>query len=83
MGQPLPVGIQRAIAQRYWSFGRGVLREGHAAASNQYFKAAKALDSRQCVVGHPPYPQLVQWLGPHRAEIVVTGLKQLRSTFVG
>ncbi|MEM9213308.1 MAG: glycosyltransferase [Cyanobacteria bacterium P01_F01_bin.150] len=83
LGQPLPIAIRQAIAQRYWQFGRGILREGHLTASKQYFETAKALDKQHCVVGPVPYPQLVQWLGPHYAETVITGLKQLRSTFVG
>ncbi len=78
MGQPLPESIRQAIAKRYWQFGRGVLREGHSAAAAQYFQAARSL-SQRCVVGASPYPQLVQWFGPYRAESVLTRVKELKA----
>jgi glycosyltransferase involved in cell wall biosynthesis len=78
IGHSLPDAIRRAIAQRYWQFGRGLLREGYATAAKQYFQAAKALDPKHCVVGNAPYPSLVQWLGPYPAEAILTTLKRLK-----
>lgn len=75
--QPLSPGVRRAFAQRFWKFGRGVLREGNAEAAKQYFQAAKALDAQHCVVGKAPYPPLVRWLGPQAAEAMFTTFKQL------
>ncbi len=82
IGQPLPPPIRQAIAQRYWQFGRGVLREGHSVAAQQYFQAAKVLDPQNCVVGNSPYPSLVRVLGAEQAETVLTTLKHLKSKFI-
>lgn len=83
LGQPLPLAICRAIARRYWQFGRGVLREGHPDAAQQYFQAAQELDAQHCMVGHFPYPDLVKWFGPYRAEAVLTTFKQLKLNLIG
>jgi len=81
--QSLSPGIRRAFAQRFWQFGRAVLREGNAAAAQKYFQAAKALDAEHCVVGKAPYPHLVRWLGPQGAEAVLTTFKQLNLKRIG
>lgn len=81
--QPLSSGIRRAFAQRFWQFGRAVLREGNATAAQQYFQAAKALDAQHCVVGKAPYPILVRWLGPQRAETMFNTFKQLKRKRIG
>lgn len=83
LGQPLPSASRQAIAKRYWQFGRGVLREGHQTAAQQYFQTAQELDRQHCIVGQSPYPELVKWLGPYRAEAILTQLKQLKLNFAG
>jgi glycosyltransferase involved in cell wall biosynthesis len=81
--QPLDPGICRAFAQRFWQFGRAILREGNTTAAQQYFQAAKALDPQHCIVGKAPYPQLVRWLGAQGAEAVFTTFKQLKLKRIG
>jgi glycosyltransferase involved in cell wall biosynthesis len=80
--QPLNPSVRRAFAQRFWQFGRGILREGNAEAASQYFQAAKALDHQHCVVGKAPYPSLVKWFGPQGAEAIFTAFKQLKLKFI-
>lgn len=81
--QPLSSGVRRAFAQRFWQFGRAVLREGNAAAARQYFQAAKALDAQHCIVGKTPYPRLVRWFGPQAAEAIFNTFKQLKLKRIG
>lgn len=83
LGQTLPSAIRRAIARRYWQFGRGVLREGYPSAAKQYFEAAQKLDAQHCIVGRFPYPELVKWFGPYKAETLLTTFKQLKLSFAG
>lgn len=76
--QPTAVSIRQAMAQRYWQFGRGVLREGYTTAAQKYFQAAQALSPRRCMFGNAPYPLLARWLGPYRAEALLTSIKQFQ-----
>lgn len=78
----IPASIKRALARKFWRYGRAVLREGHSAAAREYFQSAQELDHQHCIVGQSPYPALVKWLGPYRAEAVLTQLKQLKLNFV-
>lgn len=83
LGSSLPSAVRRAIAQRYWTFGRGVLREGHIETAKEYFRSARMLDQQHCITGNPPYPALARWLGPYSAEAILTHLKQLKLGFSG
>ena len=69
--------VRRALARRYWAFGRGVLREGYINEARQYFSAARQLDKHRCAVGQTPYLLLVPFLGPVWAEQVMTHLRYL------
>lgn len=83
LGQPLPSGIRKALAQRYWKFGRAVLREDCPDIAEQYFQAAIALDAQHCIIGNFPYRPLVQWVGPYQAEAILTRLKCFRRRLMG
>jgi glycosyltransferase involved in cell wall biosynthesis len=78
-GEPLSFPVRRALARRYWAFGRGILREGYVNDAKQYFAAAKQLNQHLCAVGKAPYPMLVPLLGPVRAEQTMTHLRHLSS----
>lgn len=74
-GKPLSSEVCRPLARRLWAVGRSILREGFETEANHYFAAARALDAQHCVVGNPPYPTLVGFLGPHWAEYIVARLR--------
>lgn len=75
-GLPITAAVRRILAQQYWAFGRGILREGYVNEAKQYFETAQSLDQHYCVVGKTPYPLLVNLLGAVRAEQTMTMLKQ-------
>lgn len=76
-GQALTPTVRQIMGQRFWMYGRGVLREGYIAEANRYFEAARQLDPKHCVVGNPPYPAFVKVLGPKIAELVTQKLQTL------
>lgn len=73
--QPLPLAIRRAIAQRYWAFGRRVLRNGCSKEASDYFKAARDLYPADPVAGNFLYAWLVKLLNPDIAELVLDRMK--------
>jgi len=72
--EPLSPEIKRIFARRFWSYGRGVLREGYWVEANEYFTAARQLDAKNCIVGNLPYPMLVKLFGPRYAEAAIQKL---------
>jgi glycosyltransferase involved in cell wall biosynthesis len=67
--------VKTVLAQRFWAYGRGILREGYKQEASHYFKTARELSPKQCVNGNPPYPLLVKLFGAIRAELVLEGVK--------
>jgi len=67
--------VKTVLAQRFWAYGRGILREGYKKEATRYFETAIELSPKQCVNGNPPYPLLVKLLGAIRAELVLQGVK--------
>ncbi|MEH2048728.1 glycosyltransferase [Nostoc sp.] len=82
--KPLLAEVQKILSQRFWTYGRGVLREGHVTQAKEYFATARQLNARDCITGNIPYPILVKLLGPYWAELLInkfrTLLKMLSST---
>ena len=76
-GRPLTPAVRQIMARRFWTYGRGVLRDGFPAEAMRYFEAARQLDPRHCIVGNAPYPTLVKLLGPNKAETVARKLQAL------
>ncbi|MEI6442968.1 MAG: glycosyltransferase [Nostocales cyanobacterium ELA583] len=79
-GKPLSLEARKILAQRFWAFGRGILREGYIKEAQEYFHAARNLDLKNCVTGNKPYTWLVKPLGPYWAELFIDKLKKLIST---
>jgi glycosyltransferase involved in cell wall biosynthesis len=75
--QPLSPSIRKAFARRYWQLGRVILRRGQRTTAQKYFQKAQELAPKQCVVGRYPYRNLVKLIGPYRAELAITALRQL------
>ena len=76
-GKPLQMEVRRILAQRFWAYGRGILREGHIKEAQKYFTAARNLDSKNCIKGNMPYHLLVKLLGPGLAELLIDKLRKL------
>jgi hypothetical protein len=81
-GKPLQPEVRKILAQRFWAFGRGILREGHITEAQEYFAAARDLDPKNCIIGNKPYPLLVKFLGPFQAEFFLDQLRKLKATMV-
>jgi len=79
-GKPLSLEARKILAQRFWAFGRGILREGYIKEAQEYFHAARNLDSKSCVTGNKPYPWLVKLFGTYWAELFIDKLRKLIST---
>lgn len=79
-GKPLTSEVRKILAQRFWAFGRGILREGYIKEAQEYFTAARNLDSENCVVGNSPYPWLVKLFGSYWAELLIDKLRKLIPT---
>jgi glycosyltransferase involved in cell wall biosynthesis len=75
--KPLQLEVRKILAQRFWAYGRGILREGYISEAREYFAAARNLDSKNCVTGNKPYPLLVKLLRPIIAESVLQKIKNL------
>jgi glycosyltransferase involved in cell wall biosynthesis len=67
--------VKTVLAQRFWAYGRGILREGYKKEATRYFETARELSPNNCVNGNSPYPLLVKFLGAIRAEFVLQGVK--------
>ena len=67
--------VKTVLAQRFWAYGRGILREGYKKEATRYFETARELSPKQCVNGNAPYPLLVKLFGAIRAELVLQGVK--------
>ncbi|MEA5583324.1 glycosyltransferase [Nodularia harveyana UHCC-0300] len=76
-GKPLSLEVRKILAQRFWAFGRGILREGYVKEAQEYFNAARNLDSKNCITGNKPYPWLVKLFGSYWAELLIDKLRQL------
>ncbi len=76
-GKPLQMEVRRILAQRFWAYGRGILREGYTNEAQEYFTAARSLDPKNCIKGNMPYPLLVKFLGPGLAELFIDKLRKL------
>lgn len=79
-GKPLKLEVRKILAQRFWAFGRGILREGYIKEAEEYFTAALNLDYKNCVVGNSPYPLLVKLFGTYWAEFLIDRLRKLIPT---
>jgi glycosyltransferase involved in cell wall biosynthesis len=79
-GQPLSLEARKILAQRFWAFGRGILREGYIKEAQEYFHAARNLDSKNCVTGNIPYPWLVKLFGTYWSELFIDKLRKLIPT---
>lgn len=75
--QPLQPQVRSILAQRFWAFGRGILREGFINEAKQYFDTARNLDPKNCIVGNTPYPLLVRLFGYHWAEVAIAKMQKL------
>ncbi|MCB9103910.1 MAG: glycosyltransferase [Anaerolineales bacterium] len=69
--------VRRVLAQRFWAYGRGILREGYVKEAEQYFSGARALDAKHCITGNTPYPLLARLFGPQWAESCLGGVRRL------
>ena len=78
-GKPLHPEVRKILAQRFWAFGRGILREGYIKESEEYFTTARNLDATNCITGNRPYPWLVKLLGAYWAELFIDKLRKLIS----
>lgn len=76
-GKLLHPEVRRILAQRFWAYGRGILREGYIKEAEEYFTAARNLDLKNCVTGNTPYPLFVKLLGPWWAETLMNNLRKL------
>lgn len=76
-GEPLSPAVRRVLAQRFWAYGRGILREGYKTEAQPYFEAARQLDDKHCITGNRPYPILVKLFGPLHAEMLTAKLRYL------
>ncbi len=59
---------RKLIAQRYWAYGRGVLREGFPEEASQYFERALSIGKRSAILGNPVYKVLTQLTNPYIGE---------------
>ncbi|MEQ8538034.1 MAG: glycosyltransferase [Coleofasciculus sp. D1-CHI-01] len=75
--KPLQLEVRKILAQRFWAYGRGILREGYINEAQEYFAAARNLDLKNCVIGNVPYPLLVKLLGPCWAELLMDNLRKM------
>ncbi len=76
-GKPLSSDVRKILAQRFWAYGRAILREDYLLEAKSYFETAQELDAQNCIIGNPPYPMLVKLLGATRAEYFSQKLKGL------
>ncbi|MUL37296.1 glycosyltransferase [Gloeocapsopsis dulcis] len=76
-GQTLAPEVRKILSQRFWMYGRSILREGYITEANQYFSDARQLDAKHCMVGSMPYPALVKLFGTKRAESMLQNAKSL------
>jgi glycosyltransferase involved in cell wall biosynthesis len=60
--------VKTVLAQRFWAYGRGILREGYKQEAIRYFEAARELSPKSCINGNPPYPLFVKLFGANQAE---------------
>lgn len=75
-GEPLPSEVARAASGRVWDIGRGLLREGEGDAATVYFEEARRLYPEQPVRGRLPYRSLAKYLGPVKAERILSLLRR-------
>lgn len=73
--------IRIVMAQRFWAFGRGILREGFVSESQMYFDFALSLAPKECIVGNGLYPHLARLFGPQYAEHMQQRMRTLSSAF--
>lgn len=76
-GAELTSSVRRILAQRFWAFGRSILREGFSTEADQYFAAARQLNTQNCITGRFPYHTLVNLFGPQKAESLMQRLKKI------
>jgi glycosyltransferase involved in cell wall biosynthesis len=76
--KPLSSEVRTVLAQRFWAFGRAILREGYANEANEYFVAARKLDAQNCIVGSQLYLLLVKLFNPVLAEQYLSQLRKLK-----
>ena len=74
---PLSKASKKALSQRFWGYGRGILREGYEKEAKMYFSAAQQLDAKHCVNGSNFYTICKQLLGPYLAEKLLINLKSV------
>ena len=67
--------VKTVLAQRFWAYGRGILREGYKKEATRYFETARELSPKNYINGNPPYPLLVKLFGAIRAELVLQKVK--------
>jgi len=48
--------VKTVLAQRFWAYGRGILREGYQKEATRYFETARELSPKNCINGKVPYP---------------------------
>jgi glycosyltransferase involved in cell wall biosynthesis len=75
--KPLLAEVRKILAQRFWAYGRGILREGYVIQAKEYFATARQLNARDCITGNMPYPILVKLLGPCWAELLINRFRTL------
>jgi glycosyltransferase involved in cell wall biosynthesis len=75
-GKPLSLEVKKILSQRFWAFGRGILREGYIKEAEEYFTSARNLDQKNCVIGNQPYPLLVKLLGAVLAEWFIETIRK-------
>ncbi|BAY66030.1 family 2 glycosyl transferase [Calothrix brevissima NIES-22] len=76
-GKPLLAEVRKILAQRFWAYGRGILREGYIKEAKEYFAVASSLDPKNCVTGNKPYPLLVKLINPYWAEFTLSHIRKL------
>lgn len=81
-GPELSPVVNTIFSQRFWSYGRTILREGFPEEAVNYFVMAQRLDPKRCITGNTPYPALVRVLGPVRAEWLMIQLRKATFRFV-
>jgi hypothetical protein len=75
LGGELKAELAEILAERYWRYGRLVLRQGHREAANQYFDKARKLVGRRYAFGSGLYKKMVQLFGPFFSEKALSILR--------
>lgn len=73
--------VKIILAQKFWAYGRGILREGYSKEANCYFETARELSPEDCANGKSPYPLLVKVFGANRAEFILQWAKSVLKIF--